>query len=93
MTTLRTELDPQLHILRSITRAVADTRLRHELESARFNLFAALEATNLAAARQWIGALRVSLDTAPAGQWSVATERSIAAALAEIESALENSGE
>ena len=55
--------DPHLHILRSVIRAIDDHHARQEAESARFHLFASLEADNHVAAREWLTALRVALAT------------------------------
>ena len=80
--------NPQLHILRSVIHVMDDYRARQPAESARFNLFAALQQDDLPSARQWCLALRVSLQTycdaypdTPAGRQSVV----VTAALDEIE--------
>ena len=57
---MSTAYDPELHTLRSIARST-DGRDRQELESARFNLFAALERGATHEARRWSRALRVAL--------------------------------
>jgi len=59
---MATDYDAQLHVLRSVARATDDNRQRQEIESARFNLYAALETRDRDAARQWSRALRVALD-------------------------------
>lgn len=56
----RSEIDPELHTIRTLARA-ADGKARQELESARFNLFAAFEARDAALASRWSQALRVAL--------------------------------
>lgn len=64
-----TKFDPQLHILRSIANAAAQPKERHEAQSARHNLFAALEHEDYAAALEWLEALEVALHslTTPLG--------------------------
>lgn len=56
----REEIDPELHLLRSIARS----QQNHDIESARFNVFAAFEHGNSTQARRWTGALRVAIVTA-----------------------------
>jgi len=60
------KFDAQLHLLRSAARAATALNMRagHEAESARFNLFAALQAERTDSARNWLRALEVSLRTA-----------------------------
>ena len=61
------EYDAQLHVLRTAARAVGDPRHRHELETARFKLFAALESGDDAEALALLEALEVGFDAATAG--------------------------
>lgn len=56
----RAEIDPELHTLRSVV-SRADGRERQQIESARFNLYAAFEGRDAAAARRWASALRAAL--------------------------------
>jgi hypothetical protein len=56
----RSEIDPELHVLRSAVRAL-DGRERQELETARFNVFAAFEQRDPDAARRWVTAFRAGL--------------------------------
>lgn len=56
----RKDIDPELHILRSAIRS-ADGRERSELETARFQLYAAFEQRDPDAARRWSKALRAGL--------------------------------
>ena len=58
------EFDAQLHLLRSAGRLIDDPRHRRELESARFNLFAALQQSDSSAAIEWIEALEVGFHAA-----------------------------
>jgi len=55
--------DSQLHILRSVARSVAihDQRASQQMESARFNLFAAIEGEDWELALKWLTALEVSI--------------------------------
>lgn len=56
----RAEIDPELHTIRSVV-SRADGRERQQIESARFNLYAAFEARDADAARRWAAALRAAL--------------------------------
>lgn len=56
----RSDVDPELHTIRSVV-SRADGRERQQLESARFNLYAAFESRDPAAARRWASALRAAL--------------------------------
>jgi len=56
----REAVDPELHVLRTIGRAL-DGRERQELESARFHLYAAFEASDADSARRWAIATRAVL--------------------------------
>jgi len=56
----REQVDPELHILRSITRRL-DGRDRTDFETARFSLFKAFEEQNAERARAWILAVRAGL--------------------------------
>ena len=56
--------DPQLHVLRSISSALADPRQRSEAMSARFHLFTALENGDEERAQDWLEALAVALRAA-----------------------------
>lgn len=56
----RAEIDPELHTIRSVV-SRADGRERQQIESARFNLYAAFEARDAASAKRWAGALRAAL--------------------------------
>lgn len=62
--TLRSDLDPELHSLRSIIRTL-DGRERTDAESARFGVYAALEAGDAPLARRWSAALRVAMLALP----------------------------
>jgi hypothetical protein len=56
----RTEIDPELHVLRSVARH-CEGRQGQELESARFNLFRAFEDRQPQVARRWAAAIRVAV--------------------------------
>lgn len=56
----RSAIDPELHTLRSVVQR-ADGRERQQLESARFNLYAAFEGRDPDAARRWADAVRAAL--------------------------------
>lgn len=58
------KFDPQLHTLRSIANSIEDPRQRQEAQSARFNLFAALEQENSEEAKHWLDALDASIECA-----------------------------
>lgn len=58
--TPRSTVDPELHILRTLSRSL-EGRDRSELESARWNVFAAFEARDQDKARRWTAALRTAL--------------------------------
>jgi hypothetical protein len=76
--------DPHLAAIRSVANLakVADHQLGRELESARFNLFRAIEAGRRDEARAWLGAVELAVEAAaphiPAG----AATRALASALA-----------
>jgi hypothetical protein len=57
------DADPPLHILRTIARQLPDPRSRQEAESARFNVYTALEAQNADAVQSWLTALETSIVT------------------------------
>ncbi len=57
----REDIDPELHMLKSVIRGCTDGRERSELETARFNLFAAFEHRDAAVARRWARAMRAGL--------------------------------
>lgn len=61
---MATKFDPQLHILRSVANALEEPRARQEAQSARHNLFAALEQNDRENALNWLEALEVSLKCA-----------------------------
>lgn len=82
----RTDIDPELHILRSVVR-LADGRPRQEMESARFNLFASFEARDADAARRWVRASRVAM-LASASELGDTLQHALDA-LATIEQAIE----
>jgi hypothetical protein len=46
------DTDAEFHVLRSFARAIDDGRTRQDVESARFNLYAAMEGNDLDAARR-----------------------------------------
>jgi len=56
----RESIDPELHIIRTCCKA-AEGRERTELESARFNIFAAFESGDPEKAKRWIVALKAAL--------------------------------
>ena len=62
--TPRTHLDPELHTLRTVAQSV-EGRSGRRLESARFNLFAALECSDREKAQRWSAALRTALLAEP----------------------------
>jgi len=57
----RESIDPELHTLRSAIRGCADGRQKGELETARFQLYAAFESRDEDGARRWSRALRAGL--------------------------------
>jgi hypothetical protein len=61
---LNKKYDPQLHILRSIAGSIEDMRQRQEAQSARFNLYAALEQGDVKAAINWLDALETAFSLA-----------------------------
>lgn len=61
------DYDPQLFILRNCIRALPQPA-RHECETARYKLYASLEADDIAGARRWSEALRISLLAAQGNQ-------------------------
>lgn len=82
----RREIDPELHLLRSIARsAKGSARLRREIESARFQIYNAFESRDADAARRWLRALRVAIQSADLG----GQEADALAAIAEIEKAID----
>jgi hypothetical protein len=60
---MATRFDSRLHIFRAISRGLSsvDYRAGHELETARFNLFAAIDQNDWADALLWLSAFEVSL--------------------------------
>src|SRR5262249_7440434 len=58
---LRSALDPELHTLRTLARALPDRHARHDLESARYNLYAALEAGTWPTAIRWCHSLEAAI--------------------------------
>lgn len=58
---LREELDPELHTLRSVIRTIVDPKARADAESARFNLYAALDDDDAHLARRWSRAVRAAM--------------------------------
>lgn len=73
----------QLALIRLAARRIEDQRARHEVEQARFQLFAALQSHDDDAALQWIRTLRVA--TRAIGGWA---DTDVARALDEIEAHL-----
>lgn len=59
----RTQVDPELHVLRTVARQVRG-REAQELESARYAIYAAFEAREPDQARRWVLAMRAGLLTA-----------------------------
>ena len=57
----RKDVDAELHTIRSAARGAADPATRHQIETARFNLFAAFETHSAGEAARWCRALRASL--------------------------------
>jgi hypothetical protein len=57
--------DPQLHLLRTVANSIEDQKERQEAVSARFNLYAALEADDRPLAHNWLDALEAAIATAP----------------------------
>jgi hypothetical protein len=62
---LREKLDPHLHVLRAMIRTIPEGQLRSGAESARHNLYRALEEGDRESAGKWLDALRVVLDILP----------------------------
>lgn len=58
----RADVDSQLHTLRSVARAAGRST---DLETARFNLYAAFESQDAARARAWIIACRAAVLALP----------------------------
>jgi hypothetical protein len=61
----RKEVDPELHILRTLARRLADARDRQAMESARYNLYEAFEGKDREGATRWARALRVAVLAIP----------------------------
>lgn len=59
------KFDPQLHLLRSVANAIEDPKQKSEAVSARFNLYAALEANDKPLARSWLDALEAAITLSP----------------------------
>jgi hypothetical protein len=57
--------DPALAAIRMASRAVTDQRAYHEIDSARFNLFAALQGSDYESARKWLRVLRIATRAIP----------------------------
>lgn len=57
----REQVDAELHVLKSVIRGCTDGRERGEMETARFNLFAAFEQRDEDSARRWARAMRAAL--------------------------------
>jgi hypothetical protein len=81
------QFDAQLHVLRSIGRTYGDVRERADFESARFNLFAAIQSNDWESAQRWLRAVRTAFETSQFQLTSVAV-RDGAAVIAEIDSML-----
>ena len=62
---LREKLDTHLHVLRSMIRTIPEGPLRSGAESARHNLYRALEEGDRESAGKWLDALRRALDIMP----------------------------
>ena len=80
---MRSTCDAQLALIRLAARAIEDKRARHEVEQARFNVYAELETGNNEGARQWLRTLRVAAQAIP--DWA---GPHVAVALDEIEAEL-----
>ena len=81
-------IDPELYLLRTVARTL-DGRHRQEIESARFNLYAAFESRDPDTARRWASTLRVGILTMPSDTTDERTVRSAAlAALDTIDTAI-----
>ena len=55
--------DPYLHVLRSIAAGIEDEKERQNFETARFNLYAALELSDAEASTAWLTAVTTALRT------------------------------
>ncbi len=76
---LRESVDPELSLLRAALRCIDDQKLRASADTARFQLFAALEADDRKLAKRWLNALRAHFNT---------TDESVTCALNRIEQLL-----
>ena len=83
-TNMGTKFDPQLHLLRTVVRSLPDARQRHEAETARFHLFAALQTGDTAAANQWLIALQATVQLSNECDVPEPTRSNARAALAAI---------
>ena len=63
MTTAR--FDAQLAAIRMAAHAIPDPKARHEVESARFHLFLALDAGDTESARNWLATLQLAARVIP----------------------------
>ena len=82
----RLSIDPELHMLRSAAR-MCDGRTRQEIESARFNVFAAFQHCDAEGARRWLAALMLSV--ASATELDIVREE-VRTAMARIAQAIED---
>lgn len=80
--------DPHLAALRSVANLVKanDSQLGRELESARFNLWRAIEADNKGAARDWLNAVELAVEAAGPFVPQGAATRALSQALAGLRS-------
>jgi len=84
----REDIDPQLHLLKSITNQIEDFKVRHQAEGARFNLFTAFETQDPVKARQWLRAMNAAILGLEEGPARKLAED----ALVEIDEALHDGG-
>ena len=65
MSNTRSRCNAQLALVRLAARRIDDQRARHEVEQARFAVFAALESEDDQAVRLWCRTLRVAAQSIP----------------------------
>lgn len=75
----RQSYDAALAAIRMAARAIEDQRARHEVEQARFGVFAALQSGDSADAQQWLRVLRIATRAIP--EWA---SEDVTAALVEL---------
>jgi len=81
----REDIDPELHLLRTMIETTLEGKQRHAAEAARYGVFKAFEQQRPALARRWLVSLRACLQNQP----SALLAESIGNALDVLELAIE----